>query len=61
MNSIGNQIKSGNKNIMGVMIESFLKHGNQIQSNTYGKSITDECIIGTKPKRLLIPFTNTLP
>ena len=32
---------------MGIMIESFLEHGNQSISEsllTYGQSITDECI-----------------
>ncbi len=62
MNSIANQIKSGNKNIMGVMIESFLEHGNQpIQSNTYGKSITDECISWDETKTIIDSFYNTLP
>ena len=35
------------KDILGVMIESFLTHGNQNIANTplnYGQSITDECI-----------------
>lgn len=42
---IADQIKSGNKNICGVMIESNLVAGNQkISENlTYGQSITDAC------------------
>lgn len=47
LNSICNQISSGNTHIMGVMIESFITHGNQDIHNTprlYGQSITDECI-----------------
>ena len=44
--SICDQIASGNKDIIGVMIESHLKEGNQkISENMeYGKSITDACI-----------------
>jgi len=42
------QIAKGNKNIMGVMIESHLVEGNQkidnIDKLTYGQSITDACI-----------------
>ena len=46
VNSISDQICSGNKNINGVMIESHLVEGNQsITDNlTYGQSITDACI-----------------
>ena len=46
--SIAEQISSGNKNISGVMIESFLVEGNQKvidkDSLTYGQSITDACV-----------------
>jgi 3-deoxy-7-phosphoheptulonate synthase len=45
---LSNIIKSGNDNIIGLMIESNLKEGNQklINKDTleYGKSITDACI-----------------
>ena len=46
VDSISDQICSGNKNINGVMIESHLVEGNQsITDNlTYGQSITDACI-----------------
>ena len=46
IDSISQQIESGNKNISGVMIESHLVEGNQKISDslTYGKSITDACI-----------------
>jgi 3-deoxy-7-phosphoheptulonate synthase len=47
INSIINQIKNNNTRIFGVMIESFLVHGNQsIQQSplTFGQSITDECM-----------------
>lgn len=44
--SICSQIANGNKNIVGVMIESNLQAGNQKISNQmeYGKSITDACV-----------------
>eukprot|EP00475_Leptophrys_vorax_P011066 TRINITY_DN1760_c0_g2_i6.p1 TRINITY_DN1760_c0_g2~~TRINITY_DN1760_c0_g2_i6.p1 ORF type:complete len:408 (-),score=96.09 TRINITY_DN1760_c0_g2_i6:56-1279(-) len=48
--SIASQIMDGNTNIVGVMIESNLKEGNQKLTNAgpsaleYGKSITDACI-----------------
>jgi 3-deoxy-7-phosphoheptulonate synthase len=41
------QIKAGNKNIAGVMLESHLKAGNQpyqAGKSAYGQSITDACI-----------------
>lgn len=45
---LSNIIKSGNNNVIGLMIESNLKEGNQklINKETleYGKSITDSCI-----------------
>ena len=46
IDSISQQIESGNKNISGVMIESHLVEGNQKSSDslTYGQSITDACI-----------------
>ena len=46
IDSISQQIESGNKNISGVMIESHLIEGNQKISDslTYGQSITDACI-----------------
>ena len=44
--NISEQIKLGNKNIKGIMIESHLNEGNQkISDNlTYGQSITDACM-----------------
>ncbi len=45
---IANQISQGNKNIFGVMIESFLKEGSQKlidgKAENFGQSITDACI-----------------
>ncbi|HEX8689324.1 MAG TPA: 3-deoxy-7-phosphoheptulonate synthase, partial [Solirubrobacterales bacterium] len=47
---IGDQIAAGNAAIVGVMLESFLVEGRQelgpgdVDSLTYGQSITDPCI-----------------
>ena len=56
VNSVMNQISQGNSAIMGIMIESFIEHGNQpISANprTYGQSITDECIGWTETADIL--------
>ena len=56
LNSVLNQIENGNNNILGVMIESFLSHGNQSikeEPLSYGKSITDECISWDETESLL--------
>ena len=47
--NVFNQIVEGNKSIRGIMIESYLKEGNQKLNSDhskmeYGKSITDACI-----------------
>ena len=44
--SVCKQIETGNKNIVGVMIESNIEEGNQKISDNmeYGKSITDACL-----------------
>ena len=44
--SVCKQIETGNKNIVGVMIESNIEEGNQKLSDNmeYGKSITDACL-----------------
>ena len=53
--SICDQIANGNKDIIGVMIESHLKEGNQKISEDmeYGKSITDACVNWEETKKLL--------
>ena len=38
------QIRNGEQNIMGVMVESHLVEGRQDKPETYGQSITDACI-----------------
>ncbi|WP_131669141.1 3-deoxy-7-phosphoheptulonate synthase [Psychrobacter pygoscelis] len=47
--NVAEQIKNGNKSIIGLMIESHLKGGNQkltsnLEDLEYGKSITDGCL-----------------
>tara|TARA_Y100001978_G_scaffold196205_1_gene205451 strand:+ start:1399 stop:2475 length:1077 start_codon:yes stop_codon:yes gene_type:complete len=48
LDNISKQLKEGEKNILGVMLESHLKEGNQKLTKKseleYGKSITDACI-----------------
>ncbi len=57
LENIAQQLKDGEKNILGVMLESHLKEGNQKldKSNQleYGKSITDACIDIETTKYLL--------
>ena len=57
LKNVANQIKNGEKNILGVMLESHLKEGNQKLSNRkdleYGRSITDACINIETTKNLL--------
>ena len=57
LKNVANQIKNGEKNILGVMLESHLKEGNQKLSNSkdleYGRSITDACINIDTTKNLL--------
>ena len=49
LREVASQLKSGSKNVMGVMIESHLVEGNQklnsdLSKLTYGQSVTDACI-----------------
>ncbi|MFZ5755779.1 MAG: 3-deoxy-7-phosphoheptulonate synthase [Pseudomonadota bacterium] len=49
MDNVANQILEGNKSIIGMMVESHLKFGNQkipkdLSQLEYGKSVTDGCI-----------------
>jgi 3-deoxy-7-phosphoheptulonate synthase len=52
---VAEQIAAGNRDILGVMLESFIVGGNQpVRSRaelTYGQSITDACL----------SWTDTLP
>ena len=57
LKNVSNQISNGEKNILGIMLESHLRDGNQKISNIkeleYGKSITDACIDIDTTKNLL--------
>jgi 3-deoxy-7-phosphoheptulonate synthase len=53
-----NQVSDGNGSIGSVMIESFLKEGNQkiadkLDDLTYGVSITDKCVNWETTERML--------
>ena len=54
---VADQLKAGNNNIMGVMIESHLQPGRQDvldkDNLEYGKSITDACIAWEETETLL--------
>ena len=41
---VAQQIRDGENDIMGVMVESHLVEGRQDKPETYGQSITDACI-----------------
>lgn len=47
------QIRNGENNIMGVMVESHLVEGRQDKPETYGQSITDACIGWDSTEQLL--------
>ena len=55
--NIAAQVKGGNKNIMGVMLESHLVEGRQDVGNqedlVYGQSVTDACIAWDETETLL--------
>ena len=50
---VAQQIRNGEQNIMGVMVESHLVEGRQDQPVTYGQSITDACIDWDSTEQLL--------
>ncbi len=64
LNNVAQQINNGEKNILGVMLESHLKEGNQKLENKecleYGKSITDACIDITTTKELLLKLYKSI-
>lgn len=55
--NVATQVKGGNKNIMGVMLESHLVEGRQDVGNmndlVYGQSVTDACIAWDETETLL--------
>ena len=62
--SIAEQVASGEKGISGVMIESFLKAGNQKVVNgkaeVYGQSITDACVDLATGEEMLAILANAV-
>ncbi len=64
VDSICNQIKEGETNIVGVMIESNIYEGNQklVDKNNlrYGVSITDECVSWEESVQLLEKLNNSM-
>ncbi|MFC2506286.1 MAG: 3-deoxy-7-phosphoheptulonate synthase AroG [Kingella sp. (in: b-proteobacteria)] len=50
---VATQIRNGEQNIMGVMIESHLVEGRQDKPDVYGQSITDACIGWTQTEEML--------
>jgi 3-deoxy-7-phosphoheptulonate synthase len=61
LSDVGSQIREGDRNLLGVMIESNLVGGRQElsttgQSLTYGQSITDGCIDFVSTERMLEGF-----
>ena len=65
LKNVANQISNGEKNILGVMLESHLKEGNQQlllpKDLEFGKSITDACIDIETTKELLAILYNSIP
>ena len=62
--SIADQIASGNRRIVGAMIESHLVAGRQDllpgRSLTYGQSITDGCIDWTTTEQVLVQLADAI-
>ncbi|MGL1957489.1 MAG: 3-deoxy-7-phosphoheptulonate synthase [Colwellia sp.] len=62
--SIAEQISQGEQSIFGVMIESFIKAGNQTVTTgeplTYGQSITDACVDIKASKEILAILSNSV-
>ena len=50
---VAQQLRNGEDNIMGVMVESHLQAGRQDKPEVYGKSITDACIGWDDTEKLL--------
>lgn len=65
LKNIGQQIKDGNKSIIGVMIESNLLFGKQsipsdLSTLKYGVSVTDECIGWDETESMLESFVQLI-
>ncbi|MDD5458303.1 MAG: 3-deoxy-7-phosphoheptulonate synthase [Phycisphaerae bacterium] len=60
--SIAEQIESGNKSIAGIMLESFLEEGKQdvhSKNPVFGQSVTDSCIGWDETEELIRQFAKT--
>jgi 3-deoxy-7-phosphoheptulonate synthase len=64
VDDVKDQISSGEKNIIGIMLESNLIEGNQkIDSRDklkYGQSITDSCIGWNETEEIILSLDETL-
>ena len=64
LKNVALQVSNGEKNILGVMLESHLKEGNQKllkkEDLDFGRSITDACIDIDTTKELLANLYNSL-
>ena len=64
LKNIASQISNGEKNILGVMLESHLMEGNQKlvkkENLQFGRSITDACIDIETTRELLSVLYNSL-
>lgn len=63
LDNICEQLHQGEQNILGIMIESNLKPGNQsifIESLEYGKSITDACVGWQETETMLEKIANAV-
>lgn len=63
--NIAGQIKNGNQSIMGLMIESHIKGGNQkipsdLTALEYGKSVTDGCLDWESTQKVLTEFATDI-
>ena len=64
VDDVKNQLLSGEKNIIGIMLESNLIEGNQKISSRdklkYGQSITDSCIGWEETENIILDLDDTL-
>lgn len=62
--NVSSQIRQGNQDIFGVMVESFIEEGNQKlidgHAETFGKSITDGCLGWQDSEKLLDTLANAV-
>jgi 3-deoxy-7-phosphoheptulonate synthase len=63
--AVADQLRSGSRHVMGVMIESHLVAGNQkipadLSQLTYGQSITDACIDLGSTREVLVELAGAV-